>query len=162
MDKEEAFKLEGAHKFFGIELNQLVWSLLGKTERTAEEDELMLHAAHGSYFHWLKDGTNANKQRGQWLISRVYAALNVPERAMFHAEKCMNYTLNHLNEMEDFDIAYADEGMARAFACNGNYEEAKKYICSARDKGNKITDIEAKKYFIGDINAGPWFGMSSN
>jgi len=158
MDTETLIK-EGPHKYFGIELNQFTWSLLGKAGRTSEEDELMLHAAHGSYFHWVQDCTNANKQRGEWLLSHVYSVLNIPERAMHYALRCKKITEENIKEMEDFDIAYADEAMARAFACEGNTEECRKYFISAKEKGGRISDEEAKKYFEGDLNSGPWYGF---
>lgn len=161
MDAETLIK-EGPHKYFGIELNQLTWSLLTKPERTTEEDEMMLHAAHGSYFHWLhKDAgaTNANKQRGEWLLSHVYAALNIPERAMHYAKRCRDINDSFDQEMEDFDLAYADEVLARAYACSGNRDECIKFYNSAREKGEMISDKESKEIFEGDLKSGPWFGM---
>lgn len=156
---KEILEKESSHKYYGIEFNQLVWSLLSKGDRSAEEDELMIHAAHTSHFHWLKCGTKVNEQRGEWLISRVYSVLNVPERAMFHAQRCKEITDEHLREMKDFDIAYANEVMARAFACNGNAAEAKRYFNAAKENGEKIADNEGKEMFMGDLNSEPWFGI---
>ncbi len=158
---EEIIKKEEHHKYFGIELNKFVWSLLGKSSRTAEENEMMIHAVHASYFHWEKSGKckPANLQRGEWLISRVYSVLNVPERALYYAARCMDITENYKSEMEDFDLAYADEAMARALACSGRGEEAKKYLASAKEKGNKIAEAEAKQFFTGDLTAEPWYGL---
>ena len=175
MDTETLIK-EGPHKYFGIELNQMTWSLPGKPERTSEEDEMMIHSAHGSYYHWLlhesstsksrrEDGTyitNAIKQRGEWLISHVYSVLNVPERAMYYAVRCKKITEENRHEMEDFDLAYADEAMARAHACNGDADESIKYFKSSKEKGEKIIDKEAKEIFTGDLNSEPWFGVIKN
>lgn len=156
---EDIIKKEGHHKYFGIELNHLVWNLLGKDARSSEEDELMLHAAHGSFFHWLNtEHTPANLQRGEWLLSRVYSVLNIPERALHHAERCKHVTESEHGAMSDFDIAYADEAMARALACNGNIEEAKKYLITAKQKGDCIADKEERELFFGDLNSGPWYG----
>jgi hypothetical protein len=163
MDTETLLK-EGPHKFFGIELNQLTWSLLTKADRTSEEDQMMIHAAHGSYFHWKQEGTGANKanyQRGEWLISHVYSVLNIPERAIHYALRCNQMTDDNLQDMQDFDIAYSCEAMARAHACNGNKEECLKYFNLAEEKGSLISDPEAKQYFISDLNSGPWFGLKS-
>jgi len=157
--EEKTYTIEQAHKFFGIEFNQLTWSLLGKENRSPDEDEKMINAAHASHFHWFYNGTKLNEQRGEWLISRVYCVLNIPERAMHHALRCKNITDNYPDEMEDFDIAYADEGLARAYACNSNTEECKKYYLSAKVKGENITDKETMDIFNGDIDSGPWFGI---
>lgn len=158
---EEIIKRGGHHRFFGVELNHVVWDLLGKDNRTPEEDELMLHAAHGSYFHWAVSGKAeaANYQRGEWMLSRVYAFLNVPERAMYYAKRCKQITEDKASEMDDFDLAYADEAMARAHAVEGNKEGAEKYLAEALAKGEKIKDAEAKSYFFSDIHAGPWYGV---
>ena len=46
MADEKKYSVEECHKKFAIELNNLVWNLLGKKDRTKEEDEKMIHAAH--------------------------------------------------------------------------------------------------------------------
>lgn len=158
---EEIIKKEGHHKYFGVELNHIVWDLLGKEKRTAEEDEIILHAAHGSFFHWINaEHTPANVQRGEWILSRVYSALNIPERALYYAGRCRQTTEESADAMSDFDIAYADEAMARALACNGKTEEAKKYLISAKQKGESIADNEEREIFFGDLSSGPWYGCS--
>lgn len=40
------------HRKFAVDLFNLVWSLLDKKDRTKEEDNKMVHAAHVSRFHW--------------------------------------------------------------------------------------------------------------
>ena len=155
---EKTFTLAEAHKYFGIELNQLIWALLSKQKRSPDEDELMIHSAHASHFHWLKAGSKVNEQRGEWIISRVYSVLNIPERALFHAKRCKKITEDYSDEMKDFDLAYADEVIARALACNGNFEECKKNFESAKEKGDKIDNMEEKEIFIGDLNSEPWYG----
>jgi hypothetical protein len=158
---EEIIKKEGHHKYFGIELNNLVWQLLGKADRTPEENELLIHAAHGSYFHWINSEHDAaNVQRGEWLLSRVYSVLNVPDRAVYYADRCGQITEESSEAMSDFDLAYSDEATARALACSGNTEEAKKYLNTAKQKGNAIADEEARELFFRDLNTGPWFGAA--
>jgi hypothetical protein len=157
---EEIIKKEGHHKYFGIELNRLTWSLLCRTDRTAEENELMLNAAHGSNIHWRQVGTAVHFQRGEWLIARVYSELNIPERALFYAERCRKITEDNREDMKDYDIAYADEAMAWAFACSGKHEDANKYLKSAINNGNNISGKEEKEIFEGDLKSGPWYGLN--
>jgi hypothetical protein len=156
--EEKKYTIDEAHKFFAIELNQFTWSLLSNPERTSEENEMMIHSAHASHYHWLRAGVKVNEQRGEWMISRVYSTLNIPGRAIFHAERCKKITEECPNDMSDFDLAYADEAMARAYACNGNHEESNKYYNLAKDKGGRITDKESKEIFTGDLNSEPWYG----
>jgi len=50
---EEGKYTEGeCHKWFAINLFNLVWEYLDKKNRTREEDERMLYAAYASRFHW--------------------------------------------------------------------------------------------------------------
>ena len=137
-------------------LNGLVWNLLEKEERTAQEEDLMVHAAHTSYFHWSRIGTPENLQRGEWLISRVYAVLNRPEGALHHAERCLELTREH--NLVDFDLAYAYEGMARANASAGNRKECEKYLKLANEAGENIAEQENLNLFFDDLNSDPWYG----
>jgi hypothetical protein len=145
------------HKIFAVELNNLVWEFLGKENRTSQEDEKMIHAAHASCYHWSIIGAPINLQRGEWLISHVYAYLNRAEPAVHHAKKCMELTEEH--GFKDFDLAYAYEAMARAFASAENKEESAKYIALAREAGSKIEGKKDKELFFSDFKAGPWYGM---
>ena len=70
--------MQELHKKFAVDLFNLVWDLLDNGERTMEEDDRMLHAAHASRFHWGEIGTPLEFERGEWQISRVYAVLNRP------------------------------------------------------------------------------------
>lgn len=144
-------------KRFAVEFNNRAWSLLAKDTRTDDENEEMIHAAHASYYHWSKIGEPVNLQRGEWLISHVYAVLQRSEPAIHHAVKCLDLTEEH--KFGDFDLAYAYEAMARAHAAAGNTTEAKKYLTMARAAGDKIKREEDRKLFFADLQAGPWFGV---
>lgn len=157
MEEEKIFTEQECHKRFAIQLNNLVWSLLQKENRTAEDNDKIIHAAHASHYHWSIIGEPINFQRGEWLISHVYAVLNRPEPALYHAKKCMELTEEH--KYVDFDLAYAYEAMARAYAAAGNVSEAKKYIQLTQEAGEKIKKEEDRKLFMSDFAAEPWYGV---
>ena len=52
MSDEIEFDVNQAHTYFAKKVNGRVWELLEKEERTREEDDEMVHAAHTSLFHW--------------------------------------------------------------------------------------------------------------
>ena len=52
-----------------------VWALMEKSDRTPDDDLLMIHMAHASCYHWGRVGTAVNFVRGEWQCSRVYATL---------------------------------------------------------------------------------------
>ncbi len=157
MSDDTHITIQEAHQKFAVSLNNLVWNLLGKNDRTPQETDLMINAAHGSRLHWEIVGTEINLQRGEWLISRVYSVLNRPEPALYHAEKCLALTNEH--NFVDFDLAYAYEAMARAFASQGDSEETKKYLLLATEAGEKIEADENKSLFFDDLNSEPWYSM---
>ncbi|GMV81892.1 MAG: hypothetical protein AMXMBFR7_30760 [Planctomycetota bacterium] len=150
---------EAQHKQCALELNKLTWKWLDLHDRTEDQDRLMIHAAHGSCFHWSRAGGGVQQQRGEWLVARVYAVLEHPEAALYHARRCMEFTEAHKAELKDFDLAYAQEGLARALAAAGLKDEARSHFVQAQILGDKIADPEDRKIFQNDFAADPWYGL---
>jgi hypothetical protein len=149
-EKNESNELE-RHKRLGAELNNLVWELLEKAERTPDDDERMLHAAHASCYHWLEAGTPVNHARGEWLISRVYAVLGKPEPALHFARRCLGLCEKH--KIGDFDIAYAYEAMARAYSLADDQAQFDRFFGLAREAGEEIAKDEDRKVFLSDLTS---------
>ncbi len=137
------------HKQFAVDLFNLVWDLMDKPERTREEDDRMLHAAHASRFHWGEIGTPLEFERGEWQISRVYAILNRPEGAIFHAQRCLE--ICEANGISDFDLAFAYEALARAYAAAGDSEKSQHFVQLAKGAGEAIKDEDNREYFLGEL-----------
>jgi hypothetical protein len=55
------------------------------------------------------------------------------------------------NKIGDFDIAFAYEAMARAYAVAGDMAESKKHIESARKAGEQISSKEDRDYFFSEL-----------
>jgi hypothetical protein len=53
------------HRQYAMGRFNLVWELLDKTDRTPEEDDRMVHAAHASRFHWGGIGAPLQFERGE-------------------------------------------------------------------------------------------------
>ena len=148
MTEEKATEQE-LHRKFAVDLFNLVWDLLDKEERTVQEDDRMIHAAHGSRFHWGEIGTPLQFERGEWQISRVYAVLNRPQAALYHAQRCLAICTE--NEIGDFDIAFAYEAMARAYAIAGEQSSCQRYVALAQEAGEQIEDQGDRDYFFGEL-----------
>jgi tetratricopeptide (TPR) repeat protein len=153
MSEEERITEREAHKKFAVNAFNLTWNLLDKKERTSEEDDQMVNAAHASRFHWGEIGTPLEFEWGEWQISRVYSVLNRSEEAKHHARRCLDICKK--NHIGDFDIAFAYEAMARSAAIAGQSEEAEKYIQLAREAGEKIEEQGNKDYFLDELNTVP-------
>lgn len=129
------------------------WSLLQNEERTARDDDRMLHMAHASRFHWDNVGTDQHRSIGEWQISRVHAALGRGPSAVFHAERAVEYAQK--STVEDWVRASAREGLARAHAVAGNLEAARQ----ARDESlallDTISDDDDRQVIAADIESLP-------
>ena len=53
------------HESLAKQINGEVWSLLDKPDRSVEEDERLVLAAHASAHRWLHVGTAVHRQRGE-------------------------------------------------------------------------------------------------
>jgi hypothetical protein len=137
------------HKKLAINLFNLTWSLLDKKDRTREENDKMVHAAHASRYHWGEIGTPLEFERGEWQISRVYSVLGRSEPALYHAKRCLDICKE--NNIEDFDIAFAYEAMARAHSIAGDKTECAKYLQLAKKAANQIKKKEDKDYALGEL-----------
>jgi hypothetical protein len=157
MAEEEKYTDQECHKSFAVNSFNLVWSLLDKKDRTKEDDDKMVHAAHASRFHWGEIGTPVEFERGEWQVSRVYSVLNRPQAALYHAKRCLEICTE--NNIGDFDIAFAYEAMARANAALGEKSECQKYVRLAKEAGEKIKGKEDQKIFLSSLEQGPWYGM---
>ena len=148
MAAEKFTELE-CHRKFAVDLFNLVWSLLNKKDKTKEEDDKMIHAAHASRFHWGEIGKPVNLGRGEWQISRVYSILNKPESALYHAKRYLEICKE--NSIGGFDLAYAYEAMARAHGVSGSTEKARHFFVLAEKAGEAIAKPGDKKQYFSDI-----------
>jgi hypothetical protein len=159
MANTPTFTLTEASLQFAQKLNTQVWELLQQPQRTRVEDEMMVHMAHASCYHWLRSGTGMHHQRAEWLLAHVYTILGAPDLAIKYATRCLELTNEYSDLMKDFDHAYAFEGMARAFALAGKTSEGQKYLALAEEAGHAIKDREDLRIFSEDFNSGDWFGL---
>jgi phage terminase Nu1 subunit (DNA packaging protein) len=139
--------------------NGRAWQLLGQTERSPAEEAELVEAACASLYHWRLAGSPVNRQRGLWLVAHVHTVLGDPVQAVKHARACMDITREHEDSMEDFDVAYAHEGLARALALAGEVDDARRHLAIAQEAGGAISDPEDKGIFMTDFETGEWYGI---
>jgi len=159
MGEEQKYTLPEAHQEFAKKTNGRVWELLDKPNRTTSKNEEMLLAAYASLYHWSKAGTVVNIQRGYWMVGKVYLSLGQKQSALDAALRCQELTDNNQAEMKDFDLAFAEELLARAYAFSGDQAEAKKHFQLAAELGENIQDPEDKNIFLGDLHGGEWYQL---
>jgi hypothetical protein len=135
----------------GVELYNDVWRLL----ESREDDDKLLHQAHASAYHWLKAPECAprNRARSEWLCSRVYSVLGRAEPAMHHAQRCLQLCEQHPDNVEDWDLAFAFEALARAYRIAGHEDEARRYEQLGREQAEVIADPEDRESLLRDLSS---------
>ena len=149
------------HRSLAISLNQRTWALLESKTRTADEDSEMVHVSHASLWHWMQAGTPANIQRGEWLIGRVYVVLGRSEPALHQAKRTTALTRSHARDLEDFDIAYSHELMARALWLSDARSDAIAEWERAKQLGRAIAGEKDREIFEADCAAIPFPGETA-
>jgi len=160
MNQEKKITLLEAQEIFAKSSFNGIWELLEKSKRTPEDNENLLLGAYASLYHWKQVGTAVNLQRGYWMISRVYQVLGEAQQALDWARKCQQVTENYPAGMEDFDRAFAREGLARAYAMVDELEKAREQYDLAAELGKLIEDPDDKRIFMKDFENGNWYQLS--
>lgn len=103
-----------AHRFFSAHCFNRTWDLLDKSDRTREDEQLMIALSLASIYHWTQrpDCTAQNLSIGYWQVSRVHAVLGLGAEALRYAEDCLSYS----GDLAPFYRGYAWEAIARAAA----------------------------------------------
>ena len=143
------------HRQQAVDLFNFTWTLIDKPDRSPDEEDLMIHAAHASRYHWQIAGDAVNYLRGDWQLARVYTLLNLPERAVHYAQWCLQHCRDH--HISDFDLAFAYEALARALACAGETAGAQEHYRLAEHAGEQIAEEDDRRQFQQELRAGPWF-----
>lgn len=159
MDEPKTYTEAEAERLFAVNYFNKCWELLDKPSRTTEENGLLIDYAHTSLTHWRVAGTPLNLQRGEWMLSRVNCVLGHAEPALEHARRCRQLTDQHPDLMQDFDLAFAWECLARAHALAGHKDEVDKLCSKAKEAGQRIKDEQDRKIFEADFNGGDWYGL---
>ena len=150
MDTEENAQ---THRRFAVELFNESWRLLDQPERSAQDDDELVHCAHASAYHWLQVGTAANRARSEWLCARVYATLGRSASAIRHARRCLSLVEANPDEVEDWDLPAAHEALARAHLVAGELDLARVHLDRARAACAAIADADDRIPIEADVEA---------
>jgi hypothetical protein len=137
------------HRELGKELFNRTWTLMELEDRTPEQDDELVYTAHASRYHWSRVGGPEHAARGEWQCSRVHTLLGRSEPALHHAARCLE--ICEANEIGDWDLAYAYEGLSRAHRVAGDAAEAERYRELAARAGEAIADPEDREIFDNDF-----------
>ena len=134
-----------------VELFNRGWTLMETDERTEEQDDELINTAHASAYHWTQVGTPANRARSEWQLSRAYTVLDRPEPALHHARRCLAYCEENPEAIEDWDLPYAHEALARAHALAGEADVAGRHAAAARELAAGVAGAEDREHLEADL-----------
>lgn len=89
-------------------------------------------------------GESTSKDRG-----RTWGPLRPSPAALYHAERCLAICTE--NGIADFDIAFAYEAMARAYAVAGEAEKSQEYVDLAEKAAQEIEEEGNRDYFLSEL-----------
>ncbi len=132
------------------------WDLLLKQNRTPDEDDEMIHAAHASRYHWSEapECTPRNLAVGEWQCARVHSALGMPEAALRYARR----SVQRCEEagIEGFYLGAAYEGLARACLVAGDVLEGRQWEARARAVADSLpSDSQDREVLREDLASLP-------
>jgi hypothetical protein len=100
----------------------------------------------------VKSANRTTALGGEWQCARVYSSLGRPEAALWHARRCLAI-LEAGGGGEDWDLAAAYEGLARAHALAGDTDAAREWRDRAVAALSAIADPEDREVIEQDLAA---------
>jgi hypothetical protein len=143
----------GADRQLGVDLFNRTWTLMQKERRTPAEDDELIHCAHASAYYWLEAGTAANRARSEWQCSRMYTVLGRAEPALHHARRCLEICEAEPIALEDWDLPFAHEALARAYALAGDAGQSNRHLERARELTAAVTDEDDRVLLETDLDS---------
>lgn len=137
------------HRKMAVDYFNSTWDLMDRADRSEEDTLKMIHMAHASRYQWGEAGTPLEWSRGEWQISRVYALAGMGESALYHGQHALKYCLD--NNIGDFDLAFAYEVIARAYALPGKDTEKEAYVERAKEESMGIAEQDDLEYFLSEL-----------
>jgi hypothetical protein len=151
------------HRWFGIQLNNDTWEIIEDESLDAYIPELdkekMLYAAYASAYHWRNVGNEANFARAEYLISRVAARLGEGALALRHARRCLELVESNSDVVEDWDLAFAHEALARGLAAVGDIPAARVHYERAVEVTRSVSGPQDREILAKELGRGPWFDL---
>lgn len=156
---------EDLHRAFGVELNNATWRGIaaGQPDAGSSDDarERFLYGAYASAFHWMEaqGATPANRVRAEHLVARAALAVGLADVGLRHARRCRELCDLHASGLEDWDLAFAEEALARALAAVGDLGAAREHLAAAARLGAEIADDDDREVFLEELGREPWFEL---
>ena len=81
----------------------------------------------------------------------MYTVLGHAQPALRHARRCLELAESAPGELEEFDLPFAYEAMARAHALAGDETEARSWLARAREGTAEVADEDDRALLEADL-----------
>jgi uncharacterized protein YndB with AHSA1/START domain len=149
------------HRAQGVIANNSIWELLDGRDLSPDDADELLTRAYAAAYHWRRatGGGPINIARAAYMIAKAHTVLGHADMALRSIERYAALLDAADDATADFDLAYLDEGRARALAAAGRLGEAASALALARSR--PISDPEDRAIVESDLASGPWFGLEA-
>lgn len=141
------------HRSEAARLFNACWTLLELPERTEDDDATLLTNAFASRHHWHQVGTLEQWIVADWMVSRAAAAVGDGGLAVRFAHRA--YDAAQRPDVEDWMVASAAEGLARAYAAIGDSSSRDEWFHRADEMTRQIGDDESRAIISGQLATVP-------
>ncbi len=155
---DPSFDVSVAGRWFAVETNNATWDWL-YANTSGDPADPIVHVAHASYHHWSSVGTTINMARAASLLANVHATLGNARMALAFAQVCLEQTDAAGEDAKDWDLAFAQDSLARALAAGADLGAAEQKQI-ARAAGDAISDPGDKEVFDEWFAQGNWHNLS--
>jgi len=129
--------------------NNRAWSLAELLQRSPEEDEEMLQAAHAAMHFWKIVGKPGNHAHAALLLAHVYALLEQPGPAAHYLSRSLPHFTQHAGTPGE--LAFAHAVAANVATAEGNAAAYAKHYSAAEAAAARMTDPETRNMFAATL-----------
>ena len=126
-----------------VQANNRAWSLSERLNRSAEEEQDMLEAAHAAMFFWRMVGNESNLAHAQQLLAHVYALRGEGGEAERYHDQSFTYFQG--GECDAWEVALSHCVAANVAAATGDAVRHAAQLALARSTTVALTDPEDRK-----------------
>ena len=122
--------------------NNRAWSLSESLNRSPDEDEEMLQAAHAAMYLWKMVGNANNRAHAAQLVAHVYALLKLPNPAKHYFSQSEPFFHAH---SEPWELALFHAVAANVSAVAGEGDAHVRHYAEARRMVSELVDPEDRE-----------------
>lgn len=125
--------------------NNRAWTLAESLQRSPEEDEEMLQAAHAAMYFWKMVGTPSHHAHAALLLAHAYALLELPRPARHYLSKSLRYFEKH--DGAPWELAFLHAVGANVASTERDEAAHARHYAKAQAAAVRITDAETREMF---------------